>query len=193
MIVNILFAGVGGQGIVTASDLVADAAVRAGWAVKKAETHGMAQRGGSVVSHVRMADSGTVYSPLIPEGKADFLVALELLEGVRALPWLAPEGKVIADARRLDPASVALGAVAYPPDLEEALRQRGTVVRATEHATKLGEPRAANALLLGVLSRSLRIDNTTWRAAFAGCLKPSVVDINWQAFELGQTLAEGGF
>ncbi len=193
MVINILFAGVGGQGVVTASDLVAHAAVRAGWAAKKAETHGMAQRGGSVVSHVRIAHTEAVYSPLIPEGKAHFLIALELLEGVRALRWLAPEGTVIADARRLDPAPVAVGLASYPAGLEECLRRRGVVVQATQRAASLGEPRAANAILLGILSRFLKIDRAAWRAAFGECLKPQAVDINWQAFELGQTLisAEG--
>ncbi|HOS92642.1 MAG TPA: WbuC family cupin fold metalloprotein [Armatimonadota bacterium] len=89
---NVLFAGVGGQGVVTASDLLAHAALRAGWNVKKAETHGMAQRGGSVVTHVRVSADQPVHSRLIPHGCADYLIALELLEGVRTLWMLAPGG-----------------------------------------------------------------------------------------------------
>ncbi len=192
MVVNVLFAGVGGQGVVTASDVLAEAALQAGWDAKKAETHGMAQRGGSVVSHVRIAEGERLFSPLIPEAGADFLVALELLEAVRALPMLRPEGRVIADARRIVPMTVASGAATYPEGIEERLRQRGVVVKATEEAERLGEPRAANSLLMGVLGHFLDLQDAAWHGAFEACLKPRAVEVNWQAFLLGRKLADAG-
>ncbi len=189
MLVSVLFAGVGGQGVVTASDLLAHCALGAGWDVKKAETHGMAQRGGSVVSHVRLADRGSVRSPLIPEGQADYLVAMELLEGLRALSMLKPDGKAIVDVRTIMPITVASGQRQYPEGLEERLRERGLVIEATAEATRLGEPRAANSVLLGVLSCFLPLAEEAWRQAFEGGFKPKALEVNWQAFLLGRTLA----
>lgn len=178
--------------MVTASDVLAEAALAEGWDVKKAETHGMAQRGGSVVSHVRIAEGEELFSPLIPEGGADFLVALELLEAVRGLPMLRPEGRVIADARRIVPMTVASRAATYPEGIEERLGRRGVVVKATEEAERLGEPRAANSVLLGVLGRFLDLEDTAWRGAFQACLRPRAVEVNWQAFVLGRKLADLG-
>ncbi|HQK93984.1 MAG TPA: indolepyruvate oxidoreductase subunit beta [Armatimonadota bacterium] len=182
---NVLFAGVGGQGVVTASDLLAHAALRAGWNVKKAETHGMAQRGGSVVTHVRVSPDQPVHSPLIPHGCADYLIALELLEGVRTLWMLAPGGQVIADARRIPPITVTSGAATYPDGLEDQLRSRGRVLPATEEATRMGDARAANALLLGALGRDLGLPEDAWQSAFAAVLNPKALDLNWRTFLKG--------
>jgi len=182
---NVLFAGVGGQGVVTASDLLAHAALLAGWNVKKAETHGMAQRGGSVVTHVRLSPDQPVHSPLIPHGRADYLVALEVLEAARSLWMLAPGGQVIADARRILPITVTSGAATYPDGLESRLRSRGRVLPATEDATRIGDARAANALLLGALSRELRLPESAWHTAFTAVLNPKALDLNWHAFLKG--------
>jgi indolepyruvate ferredoxin oxidoreductase beta subunit len=184
--INILFAGVGGQGIVTASDILAEAALAAGWGVKKAETHGMAQRGGGVTSHVRLDPEGEVHSPLIPEGQADYLVALELLEGLRSLWMLRAEGVVLADRRKIAPSGAPRDDVQYPADAESVLSARGVVVSATDEATKLGDARAANAVLLGLLATKLAIPEEAWQTAFARHLKPKAAEINWKAFVLGQ-------
>ena len=194
MITNVVFAGVGGQGIVTAGDLLAVAALRSGWSVKKAETHGMAQRGGSVVSSVRFSGDRAVRSPLVPDGEADYLVALELLEGVRFLPMLRPDGQVIADAHEVAPQSVAAGTDAYPGDALSVLARYGIVMPATCIATELGEPRAANAVLLGALSRSLAVPVGAWDAAFRETLRPAALAAASEAFRRGQVriVAEGG-
>ncbi len=185
---DVLFAGVGGQGIVTASDILAHAALCAGLHAKKAETHGMAQRGGSVISHVRIS-SQPVASPLIPEGQADFLVALELLEGLRWLWMLAPTGRLLADRRRIDPLPVQLGQAAYPEDAEERLAERGITIDATYVARRIGQPRAANAVMLGALAAFVELPDEAWRRGFESCLKPRYVDVNWQAFREGRRLA----
>ncbi len=186
--INVLFAGVGGQGIVTASDLLAEAALAAGWGVKKAETHGMAQRGGGVTSHVRLDPEGDVHSPLIPEGQADYLVALEMLEGLRSLWMLKDGGMVLADSRKIAPSGAHRGDVKYPEDAEATLAARGVVVAATEEATRLGDARAANSVLLGMLATRLGIPDEAWQAAFGKCLKPKAAEVNWQAFLAGKTM-----
>jgi len=190
MTTNVLFAGVGGQGIVTASDVLAQAAMVAGWSVKKAETHGMAQRGGSVVSHVRFSADGQVYSPLIPAGEAGFLVALEVLEGLRWLWMLRASGRIVCDDRRIPPITVSSGNARYPADAAERVAERGVLVPATAEASGLGEPRAANAVLLGALSPFLEIPTGAWRAAFAERLKPRALSVNWDAFARGRAFAD---
>lgn len=186
MTLNVLFAGVGGQGIVTASDLLAQAALECGWSVRKAESHGMAQRGGSVVSHVRMSDDLDMVSPLIPEGSADWLIGLEVLETARALPMLRPGGRVIADARRVPTAAISSGQTHYPEGLEGELAGRGTVLDATGEAMKLGDGRAANSMLLGVLSVALPFPVEAWRAAFAGRLRGDALTRSLGLFALGR-------
>lgn len=186
---DVLLAGIGGQGIVTAGDLLAHAAVAAGCQVKKAEVHGMAQRGGSVVSHVRISDSGPIYSPMIADGAATWLVALELLEGLRWLWMLAPEGRVVADGRRVPPTSVTLGGVPYPKDPEAPLAQRGLILRATEMATAEGTPRAANTAVIGALSVHLGIPRDAWGRALEECIRPRHREANERLFEAGRDAA----
>jgi indolepyruvate ferredoxin oxidoreductase beta subunit len=183
---NVLFAGVGGQGIVTAGDILALAALRSGLSVKKAETHGMAQRGGSVVSHVRFRADGPMWSPLIPDGEADFLVAFEMLEGVRFLPMLRSGGAVIADERQIAPQGVAAGTDTYPTEAASVLASLGVVMPATDIATALGEPRAANAVLLGALSCLLAFPREPWEEAFRETLKPKALATGLEAFARGQ-------
>lgn len=184
---DILLAGIGGQGIVTAGDLVAQAAMSAGCQVKKAEVHGMAQRGGGVVSHVRLSSDGPVYSPMIPERGATWLVALELLEGLRWLWMLAPEGRVIADERRVVPAT-RIGGGSYPEDPVSPLARRGLVLPATEMATREGTPRAANIVVLGALSAHLALPRAAWQAAMERVIRPRHLDVNRRLFEAGYEL-----
>jgi indolepyruvate ferredoxin oxidoreductase beta subunit len=150
--INIIFAGVGGQGVLTASEVLARAALHEGLECKKSEVHGMAQRGGSVISHVRVGE--TVHSPVIPEGGADFLVAFEKLEGLRFAHYLRPGGKVILNQLELYPMN-APAASGYPSDIEERLAALDLHVVMTpgqELAAGAGDIRSAGSVLLGALS-----------------------------------------
>lgn len=193
MITNVLLTGVGGQGIITASTVLAQACRLAGWEVKKSEVHGMSQRGGSVNSYVRFSPDDGIASPLIPEGEADILVAFEPLEGLRQIREVAPGGTVLVEERRIVPVTVNLPGFSYPEDVLERLRASGRVVRvlrAAETAAALGEPRAANSVMLGALSTLLDLPDDAWARAMALVLKPKAVDVNMRAFEAGRELVE---
>ena len=187
---NIAIAGVGGQGIILASDVIAAAALCAGHDVKKNEVHGMAQRGGSVVSEIRFGDR--IYSPLIPDGEVDVIVGLELLEALRHVHRLRPHGLVIADDLRLRPAVRPPGAPDYPDDIVDRLRtsaERLVLVPAAKLAADAGNARAANTVLIGVLSKHVRLPLEAWQAALRSCLRPTLLEVNLKAFELGQRRA----
>jgi indolepyruvate ferredoxin oxidoreductase beta subunit len=187
---NILIVGVGGQGIVLAGDVISQAALLAGYDVKASEVHGMSQRGGSVVSEVRFGEH--VYSPLIPPPGADFLLAFELLEGVRGLARLRPDGVALVNRQRIIPASVTYGTATYPEDAEEQLRHacpHALCLDALEMATSLGVPRAVNSILLGVLAAHCSLPAACWEAAFRHTVKPRFLDVNLTAFTRGHALA----
>jgi indolepyruvate ferredoxin oxidoreductase beta subunit len=158
--------------------------------VKKNEVHGMAQRGGSVVSEIRFGER--IYSPLIPDGEVDVLVGLELLEALRQVHRLRPEGLVIADELRVQPAARAPGAPDYPADVVGRLRaaaDRVVIVPAAKLAAEAGNARAANTVLIGLLSRHVALPLEAWQAALRACLRPSLVEVNLKAFELGRQQA----
>lgn len=185
-VTNIAIAGVGGQGIILASDVLAQAAICAGYDVKKNEVHGMAQRGGAVVSEVRFGRR--VRSPLIPDGEVDVLLALEMLEGLRHLHRLRPEGVVIADELRIRPAVRPPGAPGYPEDVADQLRSLGhrvVLIPAAELARGAGNARAANTVLIGALSRHLELPEEAWQRSLRMCLRPSLLEVNVRAFGLG--------
>ncbi len=155
---NIIFCGVGGQGILLASEITSLALLKAGFDVKKSEVHGMAQRGGSVVAHLRYGEK--VYSPLIEPGTADIELAFEMLESLRYIPYLGRESKVVVNTQRILPSSVATGTERYPEAIVEELRTRGLSVfpvDAFEMAKALGEIKAVNMVLVGALSIFLPI------------------------------------
>jgi len=186
-ITNIAIAGVGGQGIILASDIAAQAALRAGHDVKKNEVHGMAQRGGAVVSEIRYGKR--IYSPLIPDGEVDVLMALEMLEGLRHAHRVRVGGLLIADDLRLPPAVRLPDAPGYPEDVGERLRgiaENVVVVPAAELARRAGNARAANTVLIGVLSRHVDLPVDAWRSALTTCLRPSLLEVNLRAFALGR-------
>ncbi len=190
---NILLVGVGGQGIITASQVLAEAALLSGCHIKKSEVHGMSQRGGSVESHVRFSRDSAVHSPLIPRGETDVLMAFEALEALRALPLTRPAGRVLVDDRAIVPMSVTSGAFEYPPALE-SLRQSGRrvqVVAAFALARELGEPRAANIVMLGAASRALDIDGAVWPEAIRRVVRPRALTTNLQAFQAGICALDG--
>jgi indolepyruvate ferredoxin oxidoreductase, beta subunit len=184
---NILFAGVGGQGIVLASSLLASVCLAAGRDVKQSEVHGMAQRGGSVTSHVRYGDS--VHAPTIARGEADFLVGFELLESVRWLDHLAPAGAVFVNVQRIAPITVASGVTAYPDGLEEQIRSRcahAVLMEALDLARKAGSTRAVNLAMLGALSTQLPFAVDAWHECVSKRVPPKTLETNWAAFLAGR-------
>ncbi len=186
-ITNILMAGVGGQGTLLASEILSEVLMQAGYDVKKAEVHGMAQRGGSVVSHVRFGKK--VYSPIIPEGEADVLFGFELLETYRYLPLVKKTGAVVVNNLRIAPPSVALGKAEYPLDIATKLNLRVDNVRIVEGlelAEQAGNSKAINTVLLGALSNTLAPAHEQWIAAIKSLVPERFQDVNLKAFELGR-------
>lgn len=184
---NILLAGVGGQGIILASDLLSGALVRAGFDVKKSEIHGMAQRGGSVSSHVRFGEK--VYSPVIGEGEADILLAFERLEALRYLHFLKKSGQMLASNQMTPPVSIASRTEADGKDLMTACTEYGlqaTVVPAVELAKRAGNIRAANVVLLGAFSGFIPVEEEDWLSILEEKLPPKLVEPNITAFRLGR-------
>lgn len=199
-VTNVAVVGVGGQGVLLASDAIAHAALCAGYDVKKNEIHGMAQRGGSVISEVRFGRK--VWSPVVPDGEVDVLLALEALEALRSVhrlrgrprrePWASGGGRglVITDELRVRPAVRPPGAPPYPEDVLERLRancEHVIVVPASQLAERAGNVRAANTVLLGTLSRHLDLPLTAWQEALEASLRPSLLEVNLRAFEVGRS------
>jgi len=183
---NILLAGVGGQGILLASEVLSEVILMAGLDVKKNEIHGMSQRGGSVVSHVRYGDK--VYSSIIPEGEVDILFSFETLETCRYLPLMRSNGQVIINNWKIAPPSVALGKQAYPENLVETVREQfpnTKVVDGLDLALEAGNPKTVNTVLLGALSNMLDFDKELWLKALKKMIPERLLDINLKAFELG--------
>jgi len=185
---NILLVGVGGQGIITASNVISEACLISGFHVKKSEVHGMSQRGGSVESHVRYSPDEPVRSPLIPGGEADVLLAFETLEALRGLPMVAADGMVLVDDHRIVPMSVTSGPFDYPADPLAMLAESGRnvrVIKSFEVAGRLGEQRAANVVMLGAASQFTDIPRQAWEDAIRATVKKSAVDLNLRAFGAG--------
>jgi len=188
-ITNVLFAGVGGQGIILASKILAKCAFVSGYMVKESELHGMAQRGGSVTSHVRFGEE--VYSPLIHRGKADFLVALEELEGLRYAYYLKPDGKVILNQKMVMPSFINPSST-YPEDAKSQLESMGfhvDAVNAVEIANDLGSAKMENIIVMGVLSPYLPFIMSVWEKVIQESVPPKTIDINLMAFRKGRELA----
>jgi len=180
---NVFICGVGGQGILLASEILSELALSKGLDVKKSEVHGMAQRGGSVVSHVRFGPK--VYSPVIADGEADILVSFEKLEALRWLHALAPGGKLVVNAQEITPS----GLETYPENVDRELDSRAPerhTIEALSLAMQAGHPRAVNTVMLGAFSNFLPFTVEEWRAAIEKRVPPKTVDINVKAFELGR-------
>ena len=187
-ITNIRLAGVGGQGILVASEVLCEVLLAAGCDVKKSEVHGMAQRGGTVNSDVRFGQK--VYSPLIPQGEVDILLAFEEMEALRYLPRLRSGGTVIVNKQRILPSAVASGKAQYPSDIEEQLAKRAgkvIVLDGPALALEAGSSRSVNICLLGALSKILDIDRSIWEAAITERFKNRGLEANLKAFELGRS------
>ncbi len=186
---SVVICGVGGQGILLASEILSDLALAEGLDVKKSEIHGMAQRGGSVVSMVRFGEK--VYSPIVPREGGDYILAFELIEAVRWMDYLKEDGTVIVNEQRIMPMTVITGQAEYPADTDELLEQRGRLqrVKALEKAMELGTPRCVNVILLGVLSKSLPFSEASWLKAIRERVKPAYVELNEKAFAEGRAMA----
>jgi len=186
---NILFSGVGGQGILLASELTAYAQLEAGFDVKKSEVHGMAQRGGSVEAHLRYGER--VYSPLIEPGKADILVAFEIMEAARYLPYLHKDSAVVVNTQKILPPAVAQGQIDYPDNILEELTSRGINVVAIDAfavAQEVGELRTANVAMVGAMSSFLAVQPQIFLDVIDTKVKAAFRDVNKQAFEAGRKL-----
>ncbi|MCX7048362.1 MAG: indolepyruvate oxidoreductase subunit beta [Candidatus Sumerlaeota bacterium] len=180
---NILLVGVGGQGIILASDILTQAALNAGFDAKKSEIHGMSQRGGSVFSHVRFG--ARVFSPVIPEGTADLLVALEEMEGLRWLRYCGPQTELIIMKLRINPANVQ----AYPDGVEDELRRLFGNARTIDPAQLIeqcGGKKFINTAVLGVVATRLGFPEKAWRDAVDKLSPAGTADLNWRAFEAGR-------
>jgi len=185
-VVNILLVGVGGQGTILASELLARVLMEAGFDVKKSEVHGMAQRGGRVVSNVRFGKK--VYSSLIVRGEADILVGFEMAETLRSLEWLSPRAQVIAENKAILPYTSLVGQSPYPFNALDRVRDAGfdlTVVDGEGLAEKTGEKKTANVVLMGALARYLPVERSTWEKTIKKNMPEKLVKMNLEAFELG--------
>lgn len=184
---SVLMVGVGGQGIIRASDILSAVMMRAGFDVKKSEVHGMAQRGGCVSSHVRFGSK--VYSPLAKKGDVDILVSFEKLETLRYLDYLKVDGKVIINDEVVYPPSVNLGEEPYPADAVDFIKEHFKNVKvadATEIALRSGDKRMANTVILGVLSSYLDIEDSVWEGVLEENFPPKILSGNKEAFKLGR-------
>jgi len=189
--IDFVLAGVGGQGILLSSDILCLVGMIAGYDVKKTDVHGMAQRGGSVISHVRLADH--VYSPMVPVGEADVLLAFEKLEACRWLHYLRGDGVAVVNDEAI-PTLALESRVPYPDDatilnLLRARARRVDLLPAGTLAAQLGNVRVANVILLGALSCSLDIPITVWQRAVAERVPARARELNLRAFELGRAEA----
>jgi len=187
---NLLFVGVGGQGVLLASDIMAEVAFRAGFDVKKSEVHGMSQRGGSVFSHLRFGDR--VYSPLIPQGEAGFLISFEEMETLRWTRFTRHETVVILNRLQIPPMAVTRGEAPYPQDVIGLLRNtyhEVLSVDARRIAEDLGQPRTANIVILGCLAVHLAFPCELWRETVGELVPSHTVEVNLRAFDEGWALA----
>lgn len=185
---NIMIVGVGGQGTLLASRILGRVAIDEGYDVKVSEVHGMSQRGGSVVTYVKYGEK--VYSPIIDRGEADIILAFELLEAYRALPYLKKGGKMIVNTQSINPMPVITGAAEYPKNLEEKLSDACalTALDALKIAEKAGNIKAVNVVLIGVLAKSTDVKYEKWIEALKATVPEKFIELNLKAFDMGYNL-----
>lgn len=182
---NIMIVGVGGQGTLLTSRILGNLAVRAGYDVKLSEVHGMAQRGGSVVTFVRYGEQ--VAEPIVEEGQADVLIAFERLEALRYLHYLKKDGVAVVNDWRIDPITVVTGAAQYPEGILDTLRAscRTVAVDAARRAKEMGAPKSFNVIVLGAAARYMGFAKEDWLAVIKETVPPKTVAVNREAFEAG--------
>ena len=188
MTTSILLVGVGGQGTILASKLLTTGLMEAGYDVKMSEIHGMSQRGGSVSSQVRYGEK--VESPTIEIGGADILVSFEKMEALRWLEYLKTDGKVVINDFEIDSMPIITGKQEYPQGIIEELKSKinTTVIKANKLAEELGNPKVMNIILLGTIIKSMDLGDINWEKIIKDNVKPSFVDINMKAIEIGMEL-----
>ncbi|MEN6468904.1 MAG: indolepyruvate oxidoreductase subunit beta [Smithella sp.] len=183
---SILFAGVGGQGILRASDIMCMAMMEAGFDVKKSEVHGMAQRGGCVNSDVRYGVK--VYSPLAEAGSGEILISFEKMEALRYLKYLNKDASIIVNTEEIYPPSVNMGDATYPDDVIGFLKKhypRVIAFNAADLALKAGNIKAANVVLLGAVSNLVKVDKSIWESVIKKSFPQKLVKLNLDAFQMG--------
>lgn len=186
-VTNILMAGVGGQGVILASEMTAEVMIKAGFDVKKSEVHGMAQRGGSVNSHVRFGQK--VHSPIIGDGRVDILFSFELLETMRYLDTLKNDPFILVNNQKILPPSVTMGKDTYPDNIPELLSKkypRFELFDAFEIARQAGNVKALNVAFVGALSRHFDIEERLWQEAIKKMLPQKLVELNLKVFSMAR-------
>lgn len=183
---SIMIVGVGGQGTLLASRLLGAALLSENYDVKVSEVHGMSQRGGSVVTYVKYGEE--VFSPIVREGQADFILAFEQLEAARWLPFLKKGGTIIANSQKIDPMPVVIGNAQYPDGVLEAIRATGADLveaDALSLAVEAGSPKAVNVVLIGVMAARMELPYTVWEKAIRETVPEKFLEMNLKAFKLG--------
>ena len=182
---NIMVVGVGGQGTLLTSRIIGKTALKGGYDVKLSEVHGMAQRGGSVVTFVRFGEK--VYEPVCEEGTVDVLISFERLEALRYAHFLKPEGTLIVNDTRIDPMTVVIGAKKYPEGILEELAKshRLYVIDAGSIARELGNTKVLNTVVLGLAAKNIGFEKEDWVSVLEATVPQKTIEINRKAFELG--------
>ena len=183
---NVMIVGVGGQGSLLASKLLGRLLIDEGYDVKVSEVHGMSQRGGSVVTYVRFGEK--VYSPIITEGEADYIISFEKLEAARYAKYLNKDGLIVVNTQQIDPMPVIIGAAEYPVDVLSELTAKGLKIEALDAlslAEQAGSSKAVNIVLMGKIAKQFGISYDKWIAAIENTVAPKFVEMNKKAFDLG--------
>ncbi len=186
--VNIMITGVGGQGSLLASRIIGEVVMSAGYDVKVSEVHGMAQRGGSVVTYVRYAEEGTVASPVICKGEADYLISFEILEAARWLSFLKKGGTLVTNTQKILPMPVITGQAAYPENIDGCIGEKGVDIVAKDAlsiARELGNEKAVNVVLIGVFAKKSPFPKSAFIDAINKCVPEKFRELNLKAFEKG--------
>ena len=185
---NIMIVGVGGQGTLLTSRILGGLAIAGGYDVKLSEVHGMAQRGGSVVTFVRYGEK--VAEPIVEEGQADVIIAFERLEALRYAHFLKKDGALIINDWRIDPMPVVIGAAQYPENIIETLGEEHKVytVNETEEAKKIGNPGVCNLIVLRVAAQHMDFTKEQWYEVIEKTVPPKTIEINKKAFDVGYHL-----
>jgi indolepyruvate ferredoxin oxidoreductase beta subunit len=184
---NIVIVGVGGQGTLLASKILGQLAMNNGYDVRVSEVHGMSQRGGSVVTYVRMSNDTPLYSSIVEQEQADIVLAFENLEALRALPYLKADGTMVVNTQQILPMPVITGTTKYPEDCLERVEAAAKTIKinAVDIAHECGTYRAANVVLMGVCAKMLPFSADEWHKAIEQCVKPKFLEVNINAFDRG--------
>lgn len=185
---NIMIVGVGGQGTLLASRILGNTVINEGYDVKLSEVHGMSQRGGSVVTYVKYGDR--VYSPIIDRGEADIILAFEMLEAYRAMPYVKKGGKIIVNTQEISPMPVITGAMQYPQNITQKISSKVnlTCVDALKLAKEAGNIKAVNVALIGVMAKNTDIAYDKWINTIKTTVPEKFLDVNLKAFDKGYNL-----